>query len=490
MRTYVLGGETRRRALFNGVSRGQVVSIIMGVLAWLVVMMITRSVWALLGGVVLALVATGAGRRRTALGESWAGSVYDRLAFRFSGKGAPDFVPGQTLPREVGDIRVLAYAPPVARKSPMAIVHHKDNRRASWNTGHLTATFEIQGSGDGLLPASQVDTAGLRFERLLGGLASAEIPVDQLDICTRVLPVHPDAYRDHMAGLVVPTAPERLKASMAELAGFAAGNAEEYRSFATIRVPLAHLQASVGTQMDLDDLCAHTFDLVGDVVRRVDSAGYRLRAVLGPRRLGALIRHLHDPDHDMDNLDGIGSVADGWGQVRHKAKDWTRVEGTGRDWYHAVAHVPRDGWPSQAVTARFMETLVTQVSPATIRTVVSQFRLVPKVQARQMARMGLTYDVATKRGAEKKQQISTGETEASMSAARRTLQDLMQPVTGGVYPAIRVMVSAPDPALLAAARKRVVGAAENGGVTRLDWETYQHHKALVTALPMARGVRA
>ncbi|MFJ3883442.1 SCO6880 family protein [Streptomyces sp. NPDC090077] len=489
MRTYVLGGETRRRTLFNGVGRAQVIVIIVGLGVWLTVMMVTRSGWALLGGVVLGLVATAAIRRRTVMGESWAGSVFDRAAFRPSTDKAPDFVPGESLPREVGEIRVLAYAPPVARKAPMAIVHHKDHRRGTWSTGHLTATFEIQGAGDGLLPASQVDTAGLRFERLLGGLASAEIPVDQLDVCTRILPVHPDAYRDHMAGLVVPSAPERLRASMAELAGFAAGSSEEYRSFATIRIPLPQLQASVGVPMDLDELCANTFDLVGDVVRRVDSAGYRLRAVLGPRRLGALIRHLHDPDHDMDDLAGIGSVVDGWGQVRHRAKDWVRVEGTARDWYHAVAHLPRDGWPSQAVNARFMETFVTQVSPATIRTVVSQFRLVPKLPARQMARMGLTYDVATKRGADKKQQISTGETEASMTAARRTLQDLMQPVTGGVHPAVRVLVSAPDPALLSAARKRVVGAAENGGVTRLDWQTYQHHKALVTTLPMARGVR-
>lgn len=490
-RTYVLGGETRKRTLFSGVSGIQMLGYIVGALLWIVALLMVRSVWVLVGGLVLGVVAVALSRRRTVLGESWAGAVGDRAAFAWSSRRAvPDFVPGEALPREVGEVRVLAYAPPRMPDAPMAIVHHKDHRRASWSSGHLTATLEIQGAGDGMLPVRVTNTAGLMFERLLGGLASAEIPVDQLDVCTRILPVHPGAYREHMAGLVVPSAPARLRASMHELAGFAAGNAEEYRSFATIRIPLPLLNATVAGPMDLERVCEEVFDVVGEVARRVDGAGYKLRAVLGPRRLGALLRHLHDPDHDMDDLTGIGSVADGWGHVRHAARDWARIEGTGREWFHAVAHVPRDAWPAQAVSSRWMEHLVTQISPATIRTVQSQFRLVPKVRARQVARIGLTYDTATKSAATKKKQVSTGETEASMSAARRTLTDLMQPVVGGVYPSVRVMVSAPDADLLASARKRVTGAAENGGITRLDWQTRNHHRALITCLPMARGIKA
>ncbi len=491
-RTYVLGGETRRRSLFNGVSGRQIGAIVLGMAVWLVLLSVVRSLLVLGGGFVVAGVAWGVARHRTALGGSWAEETGGKLAFRLASRSSePEFVPGAALPRELGDVRVLSYAPPATPNRPMAIVHHKDHARNSWNTGHLTATFEIQGAGDGLLPARQVNTAGLMFERLLGGLASAEVPVDQLDICTRILPVHQDAYRDHMAGLVTDAAPPRLRASMAELAGYAAGNAEEYRSFATIRIPLALLEATrTGGPMDLETLCGEVFDVVGDVVRRVDAAGYRLRAVLGPRRLGALVRHLHDPDHSMDSLTGITSAADGWGQIRHRGVDYARIEGTNRDWYHAVAHVPRDAWPAHPVSARWMEHLVTQVNPSTIRTVVSQFRLVPIVRARNIARIGLTLDTASKRSQEKKRQVSTGETEAAMSASRRTLNDLLQPVTGGVYPAVRVMVSAPDPKELDAARKRVVGAAERGGLTRLEWQTRQHHQALATCLPLARGVRA
>jgi len=491
-RTYVLGGEFRKRTLFSGVSGRQILLVGAFVVLWLLALLITRSLWTLLAGVLLFFLGAAILRRRTAMGDSWVGAVSDRVAFSVRGRReVPEYVPGETLPREVGEVRVLAYAPPAAPQAPMAIIHHMDHRRRSWATGHLTATFEIQGGGDGLLPVREVNTAGLLFERLLGGLASAEIPVDQLDIATRILPVHPAAYREHMEGLVVAGAPARLRDSMHELANFAAGNAEEYRSYATIRIPLAQLRASASMgALDLDQVCEETFSTVGEVVRRVSGAGYALRAVLGPRRLGALVRHLHDPDHSMDSLEGIESVADGWNRLRYKGRDWVRIEGTARDWYHSVAHVPRDAWPAQAINARWMEHLVTQVSPATIRTVVSQFRLVPKVRAREIARIGLTYDTASQRAAAKKQQVSTGETEASMSASRRTLHDLMQPVVGGVYPSVRVMVSAPEPDQLAAARKLVVGAAENGGLTRLAWETYQHHKALVTCLPMARGVRA
>ncbi|WP_327072037.1 SCO6880 family protein [Kitasatospora sp. NBC_01302] len=494
VRTYVLGGETRRRTLFAGVTGRQLIGAGAFVLVWMLLLLATRSLVVLLGGIALGAAAVGVSRRKTITGESWTASLRDRAGFRWARRrraGAPEFVPGLALPAEVGEIRVLAYAPPTTPQSPMAIVHHKDHRRGSWSTGHLTATFEIQGAGDGLLPTRAVNTAGLLFERLLGGLASAEIPVDQLDIATRVLPVHPSAYRQHMSGLVVASAPARLRQSMAELSTFAAGNTEEYRSFVTLRIPLAHLAATISGAADLERIAEETFETVGEVVRRVDGAGYRLRAVLGPRRLGALIRHLHDPDMDMDTLDGIGTVADGWGQVRHAERQFVRIEGAARDWYHAVATVPRDAWPAQPVNARFMEHLVTRVNPATIRTVQSQFRLVPKARAREIARIGLTYDRAAQREQQRKKQVSTGETEASMSASRRVLNDLLQPVVAGVYPSVRVMVSAPsDPDLLDAARRRLTSAAEDGGITRLDWQDYRHHKAMITTLPMGRGVKA
>lgn len=492
-RTYVLGGETRRRSLFNGVTTAQLVGAGAFTVVWMLALLATRSVVVLVGGIVLGLVGWSLSKRKDAVGESWAGSLRDRAAFvvaRRRRAGAPEFVPGVALPAEVGEIRALAYAPPSAPTSPMAIIHHKDSRSGSWATGHLTATFEIQGAGDGLLPVRATNTAGLLFERLLGGLASAEIPVDQLDIATRVLPVHPAAYRESMGKLLVPTAPKLLQSSMRELAGYAAGNTEEYRSFCTVRIPLAHLTASISGRADLERICEETFEVVGEVIRRVDAAGYSTRAVLGPRRLGALIRHLHDPDMDLEALDGINTVADGWNYNRWNGKDHARIEGGSRTWYHAVAQIPRDAWPAQAVNARWMEHLVTRVNPATIRTVQAQFRLIPKMRARDIARIGLTYDTATARGARKKGQVSTGETEASMTASRRVLHDLMQPVVAGTYPTVRVMVSAPDLDMLTAARRRIISASEDGGITRLNWADYRHGRALLTTLPMARGIKA
>jgi len=489
-RTYVLGGETRRRGLFAASGRQITVGVgFVGV--WMLALLETRSVVVLLVGLAAGMAGAALMRRRTAMGESWMGKAWDGAAFRATHRhGAPDFVPGEALPPEVGEVRMLAYAPPSAPSAPMALVHHRDHKRRSWATGHLTAVFEIQGSGDGILPMRQVNTSGLLFERLLGGLASAEIPVDQLDVATRILPVHPNAYRAQMDALVVPGTPAKLARSMRELSAAAAGNTEEYRSYCTVRIPVAQLVASISGTADLERVAEETFEVIGEVVRRVDGAGYRLRTVLGPRRLGALIRHLHDPDVGIDNQEGIATVADGWGYTRWADPHHVRIEGAARDWYHAVAHVPRDAWPAQPVNARWMEHLVTRVNPATIRTVVSQFRLVPKARARDLARIGMTYDVATATTERKRGQVSTGETEASMSASRRVLQDLLRPVVGGVLPAVRVMISAPeDPNLLTAARRRVTSAAEDGGLTRLAWQDNRHHKAMLTALPMARGVR-
>ncbi|MGP4112320.1 hypothetical protein ACTWP5_15575 [Streptomyces sp. 4N509B] len=515
-RTYVLGGQTRRRSLFGAVTPPQLVAVVAYLLVWLGLLLSTQSLVVLVAGFVVGAGAWTVARRRTAEGDSWGAALLDRVAWRLVGgaRRRPDFVPGLTLPREVGDIRVLSYAPPSTPGAPLALVHHRDHRRRSWASGHLTATFEIAGGGDGLLPTREVNTAGYQFERLLGGLAGANIPVDQLDVCTRVLPVHPDTYRAHMAGLLAPDIPPRLRSSLHQLAGYAAGTTEEYRSFATVRIPLPQLAQRAAERIaqrvaeptaHLDGLYAETFNVLGDVVARVGRAGHPLRAMLGPRRLGALIRHLHDPDWAIDQLDGITTVADGWSQIRVPGQEWVRTESistslspssatststsTGRPWYHAVASVPRDAWPLQPVTARWMEHLVTGISPATIRTVQTQWRLLPKAPAREHARLALTYDTADRHGERRRGQVSTGVSEAAMSSSRRVLEDLLTPVVGGAFPAIRVHLSAPSPQELAAARVRVTAAAEAGGITRLRWHTHRHHQALLLTLPMARGIR-
>ncbi|MEO3756510.1 SCO6880 family protein [Streptomyces sp. B6B3] len=494
-RTYVLGGETQRRSLFGAVTPLQLTALVAYLLVWLILLVATQSFVVLLTGLALGAGAWIVARRRTTEGDAWSSALVDRLTWRLTGgaRQRPDYVPGESLPREVGDIRVLAYAPPAAPDSPMALIHHRDHRHRSWASGRLTATFEITGGGDGLLSTREVNTAGYQFERLLGGLAGANIPVDQLDICTRVLPVHPDTYRAHMAALLAPDIPPRLRASMHQLAGYAAGTTEEYRSFATVRIPLPQLAQRIAEPTDLDGLCAETFNVLGDVVARVGRAGHPLRAVLGPRRLGSLIRHLHDPDLDIDLLDGITTVTDGWSQIRVPGRDWVRTESvndTHRPWYHAVASVPRDAWPLQPVTARWMEHLVTGISPATIRTIQVQWRLVPKVSARERARLALTYNTADRHGERRRGQVSTGVSEAAMSSSSRVLHDLLTPVVGGTFPAIRVHVSAPTPQELAAARVRVTAAAETGGLTRLRWHHHRHHQALLLALPMARGIKA
>ncbi|UED84724.1 hypothetical protein [Streptomyces profundus] len=489
-RTYVLGGETRRRSLFGAVTPLQLGCLGCYLLVWVMLLVATQSVIVLVLGLLGAGIGLLLARRRTGEGDSWLAAALDRGHWRLATGGGqrPDYQAELGLPPEVGEVRVMSYTPPGAPDSPMALLHHRDHRHRSWATGHLSATFEIAGGGDGLLPIRAVNTTGYLFERLLGGLAGANLPVDQLDLCTRVLPVHPDTYRAHMAGLLAPDIPPRLRASMRQLAGYAAGNTEEYRSFATVRVPLAQLGQRIAQPADLEALCAETFAVLGDVVGRVSRAGHPLRAVLGPRRLGALIRHLHDPDRDIDALDGIESFAHGWRHARVPGRDHVRTEGLSRPWYHAIGSVPRDAWPLQPVTARWMEHLVTGIHPATIRTVQAQWRLVPKVPARERARLALTYDTADRHGERRRGQVSTGESEASMSSARRVLDDLLTPVVGGVHPALRIHVSAPSAPELAAARVRVTGAAEAAGVTRVRWHHHRHHQALLLALPMARGI--
>ncbi|MGH3424180.1 MAG: SCO6880 family protein [Nocardioidaceae bacterium] len=486
----LLGGETRRRNLFGTLSGGQVGLVAGASLVWLLVLVVSQSFLVLVVGAFALLALVWALRRQTLTGDSWTRSRGEGLWFWWRRRRGTDaWTPGGALPDAVGTFRELTYvdnpdAPPVA------LIHQRDQAQRFGPQSSLVAVLEIVGGGDGLRDLTEVNRRGSRFGQLLGTLASPESPVEQIDIETRVLPAEPRMHEQHLAALVVDDCPPLLRRSMAQLALHGAAQTETYRTFATVRMPLQAVQARVVNRTPTaEDTVTAAVDALRVVVDRLERSGHVVRGVLGPRRIAAMVRHLYVPSFDLDDLAGLENIRDGWAFPVTPMRTAVRVDGPSGPWFHAVASVPRDSWPMDTVGMRWMQNLVTDVNPATVRTVKAQHHLIPKRLARGKATIGLTLDTAAIRSREKKQTVSTGEDEASATAAQRVMGDLLNAGTGGDLPAVRVIVSGPDLGALRVARSAVTAAAEDSGITRLRWHDNRHHQAMVLAAPLARGVR-
>ncbi|MFY0408620.1 SCO6880 family protein [Solicola sp. PLA-1-18] len=487
----LLGGETRRRNLFGSFTGGQIAVMTGASVLWLVVLLVSQSFAVLVVGALGLLGLSWLLRRQDSSGDSWGRTRGEGLWFWLRRRRGLDvWSPGGDLPTSVGAFRELTYADdPDA--PPVALVHQRDRAQRFGPQSSLVAVLEIVGGGDGLREVSEVNRRGSRFGQLLGTLASPESPVEQIDIETRVVPADPGAYAGEMAAMLTPGCPPALRASMEQLAAHGAAQTETYRTFATVRMPLAAVQARVvGRVASAEDTVVAAVDALRVVVDRLERSGHVVRGVLGPRRVAAMVRHLHVPSFGIDDLDGLERIRDGWAFPITPMRDAVRVDGPDGPWFHAVASVPRDSWPMDVVGMRWMQNLVTDVNPATIRTVKAQHRLVPKRLARGKATIGLTLDTAAIRSREKKQAVSTGEDEASATAAQRIMNDLLGAGTAGDHAAVRIIVSAPDLGALTVARSAVSAAAEDSGITRLRWYENRHHQALQLGAPLARGIRS
>lgn len=487
-RTSRIGGETRKRGVFGDISLSLIGGFTLAGLIWLVLMVITSSIVVLIGGGLILLASWQLARRQTNAGDSWVKSWFDRSWFQFvNGRGhGGTWRPQMGLPAEVGPMRELVWS---ADRSPVAFVHQRHPKAAYGSGSHLTAVLEIVGGGDGLRMMGEANRRGEQFGQLLKSLAAPTSHVDQVDFETRVLPADPVAYQEAVSAMIADDCPVVLRASMDQLAATAADKTETYRSFMTVRMRLGDIQASAGGGLNAEQTTVAAAEVLRSVVSRTQAAGFPVRTILGPRRYAAMIRHLYVPAFGLDDTNSLEVVTDGWAWPYTSHQQGVEVHGPTGSWWHAVASVPRDAWPIKPIGTRWLEKLVSDVNPRTIRTVKASHNLVHRSDARQHARIASTYDQAQLFAQRSKGQVSTGENEASESAAKTVLNDVQYGAAGD-RPSLRVAVSAPTLPELLKAREAMNESADKADLVRLRWHDYRHHQAMLLMAPLARGMKS
>lgn len=484
-----LGGESRTRGMFGSLSLARGLVLVVLVVLALIVLVVTQSIWLLALFAIVTITLYLVLQRRTADGEPWTETLSDELRWRVArrqGWDRYDPLEAGRTPLETGSLRFVGVSATETGRELSVTFHGLE---------YATTVLEVVGGGDGMREMLQTNAAGARFGRLLARLARPDLPVDQVDFSTRVLPVRPDDYTEWIQSRLAPGIRPELADSMNDLAEQAAWSGEAYRSWITIRMPrsaLVEKSARTIGRTDEEAVAETAFDTTAAVARAAVQAGLTVRAGMGPRHVGALIRHLYLPSYGFDDQTDIAGARDGFTAYDATGPGhrlgFEAVDQDGTTWWHATMTVPRDGLPLAPVGVRWLECLVTDVNPPVLRTVTSQFRLVPKREARTRAATALTMDQAAIRKDARRGVVSTGEKEAQATVPQMVLDDLLHEDAAGAEPLVRVTVSAPSLEELVSAREVLESAAQDGGITRVRWHETRHQQAQIFSLPLGKGV--
>lgn len=404
-------------------------------------------------------------------------------------------VGGQVVPRPVGPVLFFGVAP-AANEPEQAVVRHKLRSGAAIGQIYYSTVVEVDGRGDGELPAGHHMAQAIMLQRVLTTMANVGSLVDQLDFTTRVLPGMQPGYTDQLLAMV----PDHVRGTvladnMEQLLANLEWSADQYRHFVTISLPADRVNAVVERtgEVTRSRIADAVYAELGRVHGHLESAGFTVRNGMGPRRLGAYIRHLYQPSWGIDDLTGIAKTSDGFVPYPVPLHDALRVPDHDHDvlWHHATARVPIDAWPPTDVDARWMRGLVLDVVeddlPSVIRTITSQYRLVPRREARRAAIAGVAHDLSEvhrRRGA-----VTGREWEAQADVGQLVLDDLVYAQAGGVRPSIRVTCSTPSASTLPIAREAIEAGAGRMNLERLEWMDGRQADAFCWSLPLGRGLR-
>ncbi len=492
--TLLLSRRTRRHAVLFGL--GGRALVVMGIYL-LVAIVVTASLSSLTVAGLAALVGLGlyaAVRQPLSIErDPWGVRLVQTWRLRQATRtGVDAFRPSQhtPVPRPVGDILILGVAR--TQDSPeQVLIRHSTSARGVY----FSATIEIEGRGDGLRPTSAARRDDAALERALNTLAEDRSPIDELSLMTRAMPGLPDAYKERVRAMRDPSLDatmlgDNIEQRMANVGAVS----DKYRMFATLSMPEEALHRWAARRLgatDRDAISQAAYSQLGLVAELLNTAGFRVVQGLGPRRFGALVRHLYMPSRSMDDLSGIAVAHDGFPSYPRPLYDALQVPDWRHDvlWYHATGTIAPSGWPAGRVTSRWMLPAVGQMfdvaGPSAIRTVTSTWRLLSRRESqREMADQILNTMTQVVRD---QGRVTTGEDQEQVDLGHQVMSDLRHQ-SSGVLPSVRVTCSAPSALGIMEARGLVDSSMSDMNVDAFRWHDGRQADAMVLSLPLGRGL--
>ena len=340
-----------------------------------------------------------------------------------------------------------------------------------------TAMVFIDGASRGHKDVGEDERLARQFGLFLNRVADQGLPVDQVDVVTRVCPDNLDAYQT--ANEASWTGPVDAVRAVQSLVGEMRDDTACVSSWLVIRMPVRLLRSSEVT----GELVDVAVDAVDRVISLADVHGLEPRANATVRRVGAMLRNVYDPDEPLDDLTGITEVWDGVPAWRA-----TRSGVVTDAWTHCVGVVDRDGWPWSPVHADWLTPVLVAPGNRTPVILQVQYPLVPRVPAMVKARAATVTARGTQYQNAQTGRVSMGDEADQETAAGMALESIRHG-SAGVAPVVRVVVSGVDARSARRAREDMKTRMLSAGFTSVSWCDKDHARQLACVWPLGRGVR-
>ena len=386
-------------------------------------------------------------------------------------------------PLMVGTVRPFTVQTPTG---PMTVFRHGGRIK----TPYYTVTVEVMGSSSGIREENREDSAYVARGQFLARMARRQSLITHVQTLSRAVPMD---STDHLRWIKDKQAQginRLLITSYGDLVQTLQSRSEQHRTYETFRIPRSAALSLKASKLGGGDtglgLAIHQ-EIRTALAQAQMMGGIQDYRTLGPEQMAALLRHLQDPDFDIDD-DENADLADCWQHLDGDSSD-TSVVINGH-WHTRTGYVPASAFSPEAIPVSALQSLVSGIQPAVVHTVSMVMELSDARTARGKARTDAAMDQAKGKEVAKSGVVTDGSEEVLMGASSQRLLDL-KPGSGhhGAAYALYISYSVESEDELLATADLIEAAAADAGIEFIDWMDHRNDLALITTMPFTRGIR-
>ncbi|MCP1415518.1 hypothetical protein [Paenarthrobacter sp. A20] len=386
-------------------------------------------------------------------------------------------------PLMVGTVRHFAIDTP---EGPLVIFRHQGKIKKSY----YTATMEVMGSSSGIREEYRKESGHVARGQYLARLARRQSLVTHIQTLARAVPMDSADHLLWVKRRVPQNVPRILLESYGELCETTRSRSEQHRTYETFRIPgsAALYRRAEAYGAGDEGIGQAIYQEIRSAMAQASMMGSITNSrPLGPQAMAALLRHLQDPDFDIDDYDGA-NLMDCWQHLDGAASPISLV--VNNHWHIRTGYVPASAFSPAPIPVEALEAIISGIQPAVVHSVSMVMELEDARSARSKARSDAAMDRATSNKVSKSGVVTDGTEEVLMGASHQRLLDL-KPGSGhhGAAYGLYISFAVEDANEILSTTDIVEAAASDAGIEFIDWLDHRNDLALITTMPFTRGIR-
>lgn len=368
----------------------------------------------------------------------------------------------------------------------MVIFRHQGKIKQAY----YTVTMEILGSSSAIREEHRRESGHVARGQYLARLARRQSLVTHVQSLARAVPMDSADHLLWVKKRVAKNVPAILLESYGALCETVRSRSEQHRTYETFRIPNSSALFRRAEALGGGD--EGIGQAIYQEVRSAMSQATMMGSILdfrplGPRSMAALLRHLQDPDFDIDDYEGA-DLMDCWQHLDGESSPLSLV--VNNHWHIRTGYVPASAFSPQAIPVEALEAVISGIQPAVVHSVSMVMELEDARSARSKARTDAAMDRAKKKQIEKSGVVTDGSDDVLLDASHQRLLDL-KPGSGhhGAAYALYISFAVESADEILSTTDIVEAAAADAGIEFIDWMDHRNDLALITTMPFTRGIR-